>query len=120
MFNPHARLYKLHQVLGRDAQLRPPSPVTVAPVAGSATIARRRFSPTPNGPLALTDDQLAAVMRAAQPLAVGDRDKFLQDVAAALRGQELGDGAVYRTIAQVQRKYYDPPIMSAPTRWNRS
>lgn len=47
------------------------------------------------------------------PLAVGDRDAFLRDVAAALCGQELGDGAVYRTIAQVQRKYFDAPIATA-------
>ena len=53
-----------------------------------------------NGPLRLTDDQLTAVLRAAEPLAIGDRGAFLQDVAAALKGQELGDGTVYRTIAQ--------------------
>jgi hypothetical protein len=40
------------------------------------------------------------VLRAAEPLAVGDRDAFLRDVAAALQGQELGGGAVYRVIAQ--------------------
>jgi hypothetical protein len=119
MFNPQARLYKLHQILGRDAQLRPPPPVTVpATTAAVAPIPRRRFTPT--GPLALTDEQLAAVMQAAEPLAVGDRDGFLRDVAAALHGQqELGDGTVYRTIAQVQRRYYDPPILSAPPRWGR-
>jgi hypothetical protein len=73
----------------------------------------------PNGPLRLTDDQLAAVMRAAEPLAVGDRGAFLLDVAAALQGQELGDGTVYRVIAQVQRRYFDAPIMSSPRRWER-
>jgi hypothetical protein len=67
----------------------------------------------------LTDDQLAAVMRAAEPLAVGDRDAFLRDVAAALQGQELGDGAVYRTVAQAHRKYYDPPLVTAGPRWGR-
>jgi hypothetical protein len=71
----------------------------------------------PDGPLRLTDDQLAAVLRAAEPLAIGDRGAFLQDVAAALQGQELGDGTVYRAIAQAQRQYYDPPILSAPPRW---
>ena len=73
----------------------------------------------PNSPLRLTDDQLAAVLQAAEPLAVGDRGAFLQDVAAALQGQELGDGTVYRAIAQAQRQYYDPPILSAPPRWGR-
>jgi hypothetical protein len=67
-------------------------------------VRRCTFNPMPNGPLCLTDDQLTAVLRAAEPLAVGDRDAFLRDVAAALQGQEVGDGAVYRTIAQVQRR----------------
>jgi hypothetical protein len=95
--SPRARL---HRALTDDAARRS-SPITVAPVAGSATIVRRRFDPAmPNGgPLRLTDDQLAAVLRAAEPLAVGDRDAFLRDVAAALQGQELGDGTVYRVIA---------------------
>jgi hypothetical protein len=75
---------------------------------------RRRRNPLPDGnPLRLSDDQLAAVLRAAEPLAIGDRGAFLQDVAAALQGQELGDGVVYRTIAQVQRRYYDPPILTS-------
>jgi hypothetical protein len=73
----------------------------------------------PDGPLRLTDDQLAAVLRAAEPLALGDRSAFLQDVAATLRGQELGDGAVYRVIVQAQQKYFDPPILSPPPRWAR-
>jgi hypothetical protein len=76
-------------------------------------------TPRPDGPLHLSDDQLAAVLRAAEPLALGDRSAFLQDVAATLRGQELGDGAVYRVVAQAQRQYYDPPILSAPPRWGR-
>jgi hypothetical protein len=70
--------------------------------------------------LRLSDDQLAAVLHAAQPLAVGDRGAFPQDVAAALHGQELDDGTAYRTIAQVQRRYWDPPIMAgASLRWDR-
>ena len=76
-------------------------------------------APRPDGPLRLTDDQLAAVLQAAEPLAIGDRGAFLQDVAAALQGQELGDGTVYRAIAQAQRKYYDPPILTPGSRWER-
>jgi hypothetical protein len=110
---------RLHHAIGADTYWRHPPPVTVAPAsAGAATpVPRRRFNPT--GPLALTDDQLTAVMRAAEPLVVSDRDGFLRDVAAALRSQELGDGTVYRVVAQVQRRYYDPPILSAPPRWGR-
>jgi hypothetical protein len=111
--NPRARL---HRALTDDAGRRRAPPVAVAPVAGSARIARRRFNPMPNRPLRLSDDQLDAVMRAAERLAVGDRDAFLRDVAEALRDQELGDGTVYRVITQVQRHYYDPPIMTSPTR----
>jgi hypothetical protein len=73
----------------------------------------------PDGPLRLTDDQLAAVIRAAEPLAVGDRDAFLHDIAAALQGREVGDGEVYRTIARVQQRYYDPPILGPEPRWRR-
>jgi hypothetical protein len=63
-------------------------------------------------PVKLTDAQLDAILAAARPLAVGDRDAFLQDVAAALQGRsELGDGDVYRAIADVQRRHHDPPLM---------
>ena len=30
---------------------------------------------------------------------------------AALQSQDLGDGAVYRVIREVQRKFWDPPQM---------
>jgi hypothetical protein len=60
-------------------------------------------------PLRLTDSQLDAIFRAAQPLPVGDRDAFLRDVAAALQGRwEIGDGDVYRVLAEVQRRHHDP------------
>jgi hypothetical protein len=62
-------------------------------------------------PLALSDEQLDAVLRAAQPLPVAARDQFLIDLAAALQGQDLGDGAVYRAIREVQRRHHDPPQM---------
>jgi hypothetical protein len=116
----HNTRARLHRALAADDAARQSAPITVPSIAGSATVTRRKFSPVmPNGPLRLTDDQLAAVMRAAEPLAVGDRGAFLLDVAAALQGQELGDGTVYRVIAQVQRRYFDAPIMSSPRRWER-
>ena len=103
---------------------RRPPPVTVASAAGSATTTPATAPDSisasiPNGPLRLTDDQLTAVLRAAEPLAVGDRGAFLRDVAAALQGQELGDGTVYEAIAQAQRQYYDPPILTPGSRWDR-
>ena len=123
-FNSRVRPQSLHQALVEDAIARRPSLVTVASAAGSAittpaTAPDSTPTSVPNGPLRLTDDQLAAVLRAAEPLAIGDRGAFLQDVAAALRGQELGDGTIHRAVAQAQRKYYDPPILSAPPRWGR-
>jgi hypothetical protein len=60
-------------------------------------------------PIALTDAQLAAVMRAAEPLAPADRGRFLEQVAAALQDREIGDGLVGRVVAEMQRKFWDPP-----------
>jgi hypothetical protein len=62
-------------------------------------------------PIRLTDAQLNAVFDAARPLAVRDRDPFLQAVANALQGRQgIGDGDVHRAIMAVQRQFYDPPI----------
>jgi hypothetical protein len=61
-------------------------------------------------PLRLTDSQITAIFAAARPLAVQDRDPFLQDVAAALQGiADPGDGDVARAIRAVQRRHFDPP-----------
>jgi len=60
-------------------------------------------------PLALSDDQLSAVMRAAGTLNVADRDDFLRVVAAALAGRELGDGLVGRVCAEAQKRFFRPP-----------
>ena len=38
-----------------------------------------------------------------------DRSPFLADEAAALRGQAIGDGAVFRVIREVQERYFRPP-----------
>jgi hypothetical protein len=48
----------------------------------------------------------------AVPRRTGYRDAFLQDVAAALQGRsEIGDGLIYRVLAEVQRRHHDPPLM---------
>jgi hypothetical protein len=61
-------------------------------------------------PLALTDDQMTAIMHAAQPLAPNDRGAFLEAVAQVLQGQAvIGDGTVHRAIAATQRAHFDPP-----------
>jgi hypothetical protein len=61
-------------------------------------------------PLRLTDSQITSIFAAARPLAVQDRDPFLQEVATALAGiSDPGDGDVARAIRAVQRKHFDPP-----------
>jgi hypothetical protein len=61
--------------------------------------------------LRLSDSELDIVWSAARPLAVEDRDAFLQEVAERLAAMpERGDGSVFRICAEVQRKHFDPPI----------
>jgi hypothetical protein len=60
-------------------------------------------------PIALTDRQLAAVMRAAEVLPPADRSPFLAEVAKILQGREIGDGAVHRACGEAWAKFWDPP-----------
>jgi hypothetical protein len=77
----------------------------------------------PSQPLNFTDSQLDMVFRAAQPLAPRDRVAFLEDLANVLReAPHLGDGELYRTIREIQRKHWDAPLAveaSGPRRWGR-
>jgi hypothetical protein len=62
-------------------------------------------------PIALTDSEMDIVMRAAQPLAVNDRDPFLQAVAERLSSLlHLGDGLVFQICREVQREHWEPPV----------
>jgi hypothetical protein len=61
-------------------------------------------------PIALTDDQMFAVIAAAQVLPPDLRSTFLAAVAHALRGVPVGDGSVPRIIREVQREFWHPPI----------
>jgi hypothetical protein len=49
-------------------------------------------------PLAFTDEQIDAILRAATPLAHVDRGRFLEEIAAKLDGRPLGEGVVFKTI----------------------
>jgi hypothetical protein len=70
------------------------------------------LSPQPR-PLALSDSQLDAVLRAAAPLQPVDRDAFLVLVAARLRGVGMiGDGVVARVCKEAQREFWDAPDLS--------
>jgi hypothetical protein len=64
-------------------------------------------------PIAFSEEQLAAIMRAAQPLAPADRHRFFEAVVSAMQGRELGDGAVYLAIRKAQRQFFvsNPPTM---------
>ena len=73
----------------------------------------------PMTPIALTDEQMDSVLRAAAPLEPQDRSAFLEDLARELAAlPDIGDGALHRVIMSVQRKHWDPPresgLKSAP------
>jgi hypothetical protein len=54
----------------------------------------------------LTDTELDQVFRAAGPLPVADRDRFLQAVAERLCGaSNVGPGAVYRVCHELQKEF---------------
>jgi len=58
--------------------------------------------PTP--PIALSDQQMNAVLAAAHPLAPHRRSAFLAHVARELTQlPEIGDGAVHRVVMAVQK-----------------
>jgi hypothetical protein len=63
-------------------------------------------------PIHLSDSQLEQILRAAAPLAPNERSAFLADVAAALHGQARGDGAVFRVIREIQKRYFRPPELT--------
>jgi hypothetical protein len=75
-------------------------------------------------PVALTDSQLDIVFRLAAPLLAADRPAFLEDVARSLGGlAEIGDGAVARTCAEVQKRYWRAPELEPRrmlSRWDRA
>ena len=75
-------------------------------------------------PLSFSDDQLTQIFRAAAPLTPDQRLAFLEDLASSLRqaSRPLGDGLVYRTVREVQRRYFDPPSIDgvgASQKWDR-
>jgi hypothetical protein len=57
-------------------------------------------------PLALTDDELSALQRAAAPIHPLQRDAFLQALAVELeRYPVVGPGVVFRAAAELQRRF---------------
>jgi hypothetical protein len=74
-------------------------------------------------PLALTDDQMTAIQRAAEPLHPHDRGVYLERVAQILDGCEIRDGLVARAARQAQAELWRPPTIEqrAPIagKWGR-
>jgi hypothetical protein len=60
-------------------------------------------------PICLTDEQMSAVLRAAEPLPHEPREPFLLVVADRLRGVPIRDGSVGRIVREVQREFWSPP-----------
>jgi hypothetical protein len=73
-------------------------------------------------PIALTDGQLLAIQRAADPLHPEDRGPYLEKVAEMLNGHEIGDGLVGRVVREAQRQFLRVPEVEprrALSRWDR-
>jgi hypothetical protein len=64
-------------------------------------------------PVALTDEQMSALLAAAHPLPARSRLAFLEQCARELAQlPEVGNGAVHRVVMKVQRQYFDPPDLA--------
>ena len=55
--------------------------------------------------IALSDDQLAAIDRAAAVLQASDRRPFIEAVYDRLAGQLIGPGSLHRALAAAQREF---------------
>jgi hypothetical protein len=75
-----------------------------------AVAARLHFEEPPrlSTPLQLSDEEMQAVLAAVAPIAFGERDRFLRELADELaqypRG-EIGVGLVHRLARQLQRGF---------------
>ena len=64
-----------------------------------------------SAPLAVSDLQLSAILRAADPLAPPDRERFSSPsrTSCALSRSRSGDGSLFRMIKSLQREFSQPP-----------
>jgi hypothetical protein len=61
-------------------------------------------------PVAFSDQQLDAIMRAARPLQPFERSAFLVAISVLYQGRsEIGDGELHRSIRELQRLHFRPP-----------
>jgi hypothetical protein len=65
-------------------------------------------------PVGLSDQQMTMVTEACRPLLSAERTAFLSALGVLLRGQsgEIGDGALHRMLAELQRTRFKPPLQS--------
>ena len=70
-------------------------------------------------PIALIDEQLDIVRRAAEPLQPHDRGVFLQTVAELLNGHEIGDGVVARAAREAQARFMRAPDFAYEARQSK-
>ena len=62
-----------------------------------------------SSPLSISDNQLDAILHACEPLQPMERSAFLAALAHRLRGEEIGDGLLFRVIREVLREIWTPP-----------
>jgi hypothetical protein len=55
-------------------------------------------------PIALTDSELRELRQIAETIPWELRQNFLEQVAARLKGQEMGDGTIHRVVHEVARE----------------
>jgi hypothetical protein len=63
--------------------------------------------------LALSDTQIAHIQLVSRPLQPKERAAFLAALFEDLlmRGDEIGDGELGRTLRDLQRRYFQPPTV---------
>jgi len=66
--------------------------------------------PTMSRPIALSDDELSAIINAAKPLHPVQRDLFLRAVAEAITALPMvGPGSIHRAIVELQKRFFVAP-----------
>jgi hypothetical protein len=69
--------------------------------------------PARTPPIALSDEQMSALLAASHPLPPASRAAFLEACARELSQLPVvGDGTLHRVVMATQRLYFDPPDLS--------
>jgi len=88
----------------------PLNPIRCGRLSVSRPSSARRLRSEDARPLALNDDELAALMDCARPLHPRDRAEFLREAAAELSKFEvIGVGVIHRVCSRLQRAHLNPP-----------